>query len=250
MSDYAKLSQRLVDALELATSPVAVTFLDESLPGPLPSTPVPAGCSFWELGTRGMVATNAEHHKFCSIGVHTHNLAGAQPSQQHELEVTLAAMQGLDYVRSQEVESLPVLSNRNSSVVYWPLGEATDFSPSVVLLFAHAAQGLIISEALSRVDGTPPLAMGRPACALIPQVLNGARSAASLGCCGARAYLDLLDDDIALWGLFGEKLESYIDEIEVLANANSVLRRFHEVRRTEVESGGAPTVEQSLERLS
>lgn len=249
MNDFAALSQRAECALELATLPVAVTFLSE-FPANIeaPSTRVPAGCSFWELGAKMTVATSAEHHAFCSIGIHTHNLTDAPSSQQQQLESTLAAMQGLDYVRPSEVEALPVMTKGHKYVVYGPLSEATE-PPAVVLLFARASQSLIVSEALTRVDGETPAAMGRPACALIPQVLNSSRSASSLGCCGARAYLDVLSDDIALWGLFGEKLESYVDEIETLAKANSVLSQFHQIRRVAVESGESPTVEQSLAKL-
>ena len=120
---------------------------------------------------------------------------------------------------------------------------------AVVLLFANASQGLVLSEALARVDGATPPAMGRPACALIPQVKNSGRAAASLGCCGARAYLDVLSDEVAVWGLPGEKLESYLEEIEILAKANSVLSAFHQRRREDIESGAMPTVKESLSRL-
>lgn len=249
MNEFARLAQRVERSLELTIPPVAVTFRDNIPTGvEAPSAPVPAGCSFWELGARMTVATNAEHHKHCSIGVYTHNLADAPNNQQHELEATLSVMQGLDYVRPSEVEALPVMTNRSKQVVYGPLHEATE-RPSIVLLFARAYQGLILSEALTRVDGETPTAMGRPACALIPQVLNSSRSASSLGCCGARAYLDALSDDIALWGLSGAKFEAYVDEIESLAKANSVLSQYHGLRRAAIESGEAPTVEQSLARL-
>ena len=157
-------------------------------------------------------------------------------------------MQGLDYVRPSEVEALPVVTTRHKHVLYQPLQDAGD-RPSVVLLFAHPSQGLIITEALTRVDGETPAAMGRPACALIPQVLNSARSASSLGCCGARAYLDALSDDVALWGLLGARLEQYVDEIENLAKANAVLSRFHTLRRAAIEAGESPSVQQSLARL-
>jgi uncharacterized protein (DUF169 family) len=157
-------------------------------------------------------------------------------------------MQGLDYVRPAEVEALPVMALRNEHVVYGPLEDATK-RPSVVLIFATAAQGLVLAEAVARVDGKTPPAMGRPACALIPQVLNSSQSGSSLGCCGARAYLDVLADDITVWGLLGERLEQYVLEVERLSKANSVLRRFHELRLAAIESGDAPTVEQSLQAL-
>ena len=249
MTNWATVSQEIEDALGLATCPVAVAFADDSPAGVEPPTsPVPAGCSFWELGAATSIATQAMHHQHCSIGVYTHNLADAPTTQQHELETALGAMQGLDYVRSSEVEALPVMPTSRRYVLYGPLRNATQ-RPSLVLLFASASQGLIITEALSRVDGEIPMAMGRPACALVPQVVSSGRSASSLGCCGARAYLDALSDDITLWGLHGDKLEQYAQEIATLARANRILTQLHQNRRAAVEAGETPTIEESLATL-
>ena len=72
----------------------------------------------------------------------------------------------------------------------------------------------------------------------------------SLGCCGARAYLDAMSDDTALWVLPGSRLDDYCEQIMTFANANRTLQMFHERRRTDVESGMRPTVQESLQRLS
>ena len=79
----------------------------------------------------------------------------------------------------------------------------------------------------------------------------------SLGCCGARAYLDALTDDVALWALPAHRLDQYCGQIVqycgqivAFANANRTLTAFHQRRRQDVESGQRPTVQQSLERLS
>ena len=66
----------------------------------------------------------------------------------------------------------------------------------MVLIFADARQGLIVSEALARVDKVAAPAMGRPACTALPRALNSGNAVLSLGCCGARAYLDALDDRV------------------------------------------------------
>jgi len=100
------------------------------------------------------------------------------------------------------------------------------------------------------VDNGAPPALGRPACAIVPQVINQGAAAISLGCCGARAYLDALSDDVALWAFPGSKLDHYCAEIVTLARANKTLTAFHARRREDVESGKRPTVRQSLERLS
>ena len=119
----------------------------------------------------------------------------------------------------------------------------------MVLLFADGRQGLVLSEAVARVDGGVAPAMGRPACAAVPHALNRGAAAMSLGCCGARAYLGALSDDIALWALPGSRLDEYCDEVATFAEANRTLATFHERRRSDVEAGGRPTVRESLARL-
>ena len=236
-------------ALALESAPVAVSFCDAAPEGiGMPQARVAAGCSFWEIGASAPVVTSAEHHQFCSIGVHTHTIADAPESQIDELGAALGAMQGLDYVRPEEVAALPVMSKASKHVVYAPLGD-TEVEPDVVLVFANGVQSLIITEAIARVDGGIPGAMGRPACALIPAVVNSGRSVSSLGCCGARAYLDTLSDGVALWGLVGARIADYVVEIEKLAHANSVLTQFHANRRQQIADGASPTVDETLATL-
>jgi uncharacterized protein (DUF169 family) len=122
--------------------------------------------------------------------------------------------------------------------------------PDVVLLFVNANQTLILSEATQQVENQNTPAMGRPACAIVPQVMNTGRAALSLGCCGARAYLDLLTDDAAIFAIPGAKLEAYTRRIEALANANAVLANFHQIRLRAIAAGATPTVKDSLAALA
>ncbi len=250
MHDFANFSDRLTQALGLQMRPTAITFTAEVPPDvSISDTPAPAGCSFWERGAKRGVSTSAADHRHCAIGVHTHNLAGPATGHGDDLNATLGAMTGLDYVRQAEVEALPVMRQAHAHVVYRPLAECQT-APDVVLLFTHAVQSLVITEAVARVDGHPPVAMGRPACALIPQVINSSRSAISLGCCGARAYLDTLSDDIALWGLRGDVTSEYVDEIETLSKANDVLTQFHANRKLAIEADEEPSVKDTLAAMS
>ena len=248
MTRYPQLADQLTDSLALALPPVAVTLYDAP-PTTIPHFDgvVPAGCAFWQAGMTKTFATSTADHELCAIGVHTHHLSKPSGSFQGELQETLKAMVGLDYVRDEEVAAIPVLQREARYIVYGPLSLA-DKAPDVVLLFAHSQQGLIISEAVQRVDRGIPPALGRPACAVIPHVVNGGTAALSLGCCGARAYLDGLTDSVALWALPGGKLEDYCREIGTLANANKTLTTFHARRRHDVEAGEHPNVRQSLDR--
>jgi len=250
MKNLTTIADELVSSLQLSLPPIAVSFPDVE-PDNVPHYDgvVPAGCSFWQQAVNRTFVTSAQDHALCSIGVHTHHMADPAPSHQTELADALQAMSGLDYVRAEEIAAIPVIKREVKHVVYGPLAEFP-LDPEVVLLFTHAQQGLIISEAVARVDKDTPPAMGRPACAVIPRVLNDGSAAMSLGCCGARAYLDALSDDIAMWAFPGNKLEEYCAAIETLARANQTLTLFHTRRREDVEGGKQPTVQQSLERLS
>jgi hypothetical protein len=84
---------------------------------------------------------------------------------------------------------------------------------------------------------------------VIPQSINSGKAAMSLGCCGARAYMDVLTDDFALWALPGAQIAEYADRIKVLAEANQVLSQFHTIRRSDVDAGRSPSVKESLVRF-
>ena len=241
---------QLTASLDLSLPPVAISFLD-ALPDGVAEFDgsVPAGCVFWQEAARRTFATSADHHALCSIGIHTMNLSQAPASQPEELRTALEAMMGLDYVREDEVAAIPVAPREARHVLYGPLADFPA-EPDVVLLFADARQGLVLSEALGRVDGGVPPAMGRPACAAVPQAINSGVATMSLGCCGARAYLDALSDAVAMWALPGSRLERYCEQIAAFANANRTLAMFHERRRADVEAGQRPTVQESLQRLS
>jgi uncharacterized protein (DUF169 family) len=247
---HQKQANQLVTALELSVPPIAVALCDV-VPSGIPAFDgvVPAGCAFWQEATTRTFATSARDHALCSIGIHTHHMSEAPASQPDELQATLQAMIGLDYVREEEVAAIPVVQRAVKHALYGPLADFP-VNPEVVFLFVHAQQGLILSEAVERIDAGVAPAMGRPACAVVPEVLNRGRAAMSLGCCGARAYLDALSDGVALWALPGSKLDQYCEQIATFARANKTLRAFHERRRKDVVAGERPTVQESLQRIS
>jgi uncharacterized protein (DUF169 family) len=242
---YANLAATLSESLNLRQPPVAISFTD-TVPDGLGSHTgrVAAGCRFWEDAAAASFATSAADHEMCSIGVYTHNL---QPSQRQQIDLgdTLKVLGELGYVREEDLALIPVLKSQSKFVVYTPLTE-TPLPPDVVLLFVDANQSLVLTEATQQVENQNAPAMGRPACAVVPQVMNTGRAALSLGCCGARAYLDVLTSDVALFAIPGAKLEQYTERIGALAKANAVLSKFHEIRRIDVEAGGTPTIQESL----
>src|SRR6202161_2769319 len=246
---YPQLAATLAASLDLKQPPVAISFAD-ALPVGVKSHAgrAPAGCRFWEDGATGAFATSAADHSLCAIGVYTHNLQ-TSPAQQTDLMDALKVFGELDYVRPEDLALIPVLGSQPGYVVYAPLADSP-LPPDVVLLFVNANQTLILSEATQQVENQVPPAMGRPACAIVPQVMNTGRAALSLGCCGARAYLAVLTNDVALFAIPGSKLEAYTRRIEALAKANAVLANFHQIRRDAIAAGATPTIKDSLAALA
>jgi uncharacterized protein (DUF169 family) len=248
-SDYSTAAAILAESLTLRQPPVAICFTD-SVPAGVNRVAgrVPAGCRFWEDAATAAFATAASDHSLCAIGVYTHNLQPS-PAQQVDLADALRVFSQLEYVRKEDLALIPVLRSQSQYVVYSPLAQ-TPLPPDVIILFVNANQTLILSEATEQVENQNAPAMGRPACAVVPQVMNAGRAALSLGCCGARAYLDNLTDEVAIFAIPGAKLDSYAERIHALAKANSVLSKFHQTRRRDILDGRTPTVKDSLAAMS
>ena len=248
-ADYPGISKQLMSALDLARPPVAVIFGAEAASRlPRYSGRVPAGCAFWEKAIDGAFSTSRDDHESCAIGTFTHGMAPSSAAHEAERTAALAVFEQLGYVRAEDISQISTMDRMVEAVSYAPLA-ALSSPPDAVLIFANSQQGLIVAEAAQQLDQGAPPALGRPACAIVPQTVRTGRAALSLGCCGARAYLDVLREDIALWALPGHRLEEYASRIEELARANSVLARFHASRRRDVEAGLTPTVAESLGRM-
>jgi uncharacterized protein (DUF169 family) len=250
MPDYPSIARTLSDALTLRQPPIAVCLhVGDTVPASV-STAAPrvaAGCVFWEKAAGGPFVTSAADHANCAIGTFTHNM-DTTPAHEIDRQDALAVFADLGYVRPEDIPGIAALAQRPSRVVYAPLADSPA-TPDVVLLFVRPEQILILSEASQSLDGGFAPAMGRPACAVVPQVANTGRSALSLGCCGARAYLDALTGDVAVYALPGARIGEYAARISELAKANALLARFHGLRRRDIEAGGQPTIKESLARL-
>ena len=244
-----EIAQSLQSSLSLTWPPVAIALTDSAPAGvPAFSGKVAAGCRFWQEAATRTFVTAPRDHDLCAIGTFTHNL---EVSAAHETDRrdALHVFADLGYVRPEDIPNIPVLARRPAFVVYGPLADSP-LPPDVVLLFVRADQTLILSEASQSLEGGLPPAMGRPACAIIPKVKNTGRAALSLGCCGARAYLDILTDDVALYAIPGPSLEAFALRVTELAKANQTLSIFHRIRRKDVEGGKTPTIKESLAAMA
>jgi uncharacterized protein (DUF169 family) len=246
---YSQLAKTLTRSLRLAQPPVAICFSD-SVPASVPSHVghAPAGCRFWREAATAAFATSSGDHALCAVGSYTHNLE-LSAAEHRELQESLAVFGDLGYVTPEDLPLISVLNKRPKHVVYAPLAQSP-LPPEVVLLFGDASQALIISEAAQQVEHRNPPALGRPACAVIPQVANTGFAALSLGCCGARAYVDAFTADLVLCALPGANLATYVERISALAAANAVLSQFHRRRSQDVAAGATPTVKESLAAMN
>jgi uncharacterized protein (DUF169 family) len=245
MTPFDSLSRTLSDALKLSQPPVAIAFAD-TVPAGVKTYQgsSPAGCRFWQEAATQVFATVPQDHELCSIGMYTHHL-DLSTGAQTDLGDALKVFGDLGYVKPEDMPFIPVLNRAAKVVVYGPLAEIP-VKPDVVLLFVSADQTLILSEASQQLENGLPPAMGRPACGVIPQAINTGRTALSLGCCGARAYLDVLAPSVALYAIPASILEAFTERVAALSQANSVLTAFHTLRRKAVEAGHRPTVKESL----
>lgn len=244
-TDLKALAGTLTDSLRLTQPPVAIAFADSVPPGVAAYSGLsPAGCRFWQEAGSRVFATVPRDHDLCAIGVYTHHME-INGSVSSDLQDALKVFGDLGYVRPEDMPFIPVLQRPAKVVVYGPLA-SIPVPPDVVMLFVKADQALILSEASQQLENGLPPALGRPACAVVPQAFNSGCTALSLGCCGARAYLDVLTPDVALYAIPGAKLEAFTERVAALANANSILTKFHSLRRQEVQPGKHPSVRETL----
>ena len=220
----------LTELLGLTTAPVAITFVDTAPPGVAHvSATEPAGCGYWRRAAAGEVFyTVADDHKRCPVGAHTHNVTLSSTEQQ-ELMGLVQTMVGLSYLKMEEVSQIPTRKTPLHVAVYAPL-VATPVPPDVVLVRGKARQLMLLAEAAQAagVAGTGAT-LGRPTCAVLPEAINSARTAASFGCIGNRVYTGASDDE-AYFAIPGAQLGAVEKALAVIARANGELEKFHRAR--------------------
>jgi uncharacterized protein (DUF169 family) len=196
------------------------------------SAAAPSGCSYWKRAAEGKTfCTEASDHYGCPIGAHTHGVE-LPPAQAKELENVVGMMLGLHYLSAEEVPSIPRRQSQFRIAEYAPLAEATE-APDVVLVRGNAKQVMLLAEAAQAAGvGAESGLMGRPTCAVVPEVLRTRRCAASLGCIGNRVYTGLADDEL-YFALPGEHVEAVTEKLAEIVYANRELEKYHRGQATQ-----------------
>ena len=233
--DYKAIGKRISAAVILPRPPVAVSFLDaipanvEKFEGTEPS-----GCSYWRLAAEGKTFyTLPDNHFNCAVGAYTHNIA-LSPEREKETQQTLKMMFELNYVRPEEIATIPRLSKAPVAIVYSPLVSAP-LAPDVALFSCRPSVAMLLNEAANRAgvtSGAP--ALGRPTCMALPASLQHG-AILSLGCIGNRVYTGLGEDE--MYVVFrGRDLGNIADALDTIVSANIALSAYAAVQRKHLAS--------------
>jgi uncharacterized protein (DUF169 family) len=232
--DFATQGNQLQELLGLEWPPVALAFQPSAPPHiPRIDRAGPSGCTYWRLAAEGNVFyTEASDHYNCPIGAYTHGIE-LPPAQAQELEGLVSTMIGLEYLRQEEVATMPRRNAPFGVAIYAPLAEAP-FAAEVVIVRGNAKQLMLLAEAaraagLSHEGGM----MGRPTCAMVPEAMRSQRATVSFGCIGNRVYTELGDEELYAT-IPGPQLATLIDKLTAIRAANRELENFH---RTRMASG-------------
>jgi len=224
------LDTSLADLLRLDSPPIAIAFVDEAPPGvPHVSAVEPASCGYWRRAAAGEVFfTDADDHKRCPVGAHTHNVPLTAEERQELLKL-VEMMVEVSYLRLQDVAQIPKRETPLSVAVYAPLA-AAPVAPDVVLIRGNAHQLMLLAEAAQAagVSGNGPT-MGRPTCAVLPEAINSKRTSASFGCVGNRVYTGAAETE-AYFAIPGAQLAKVEASLAVIVRANQELEKFHRAR--------------------
>lgn len=237
--DNQALARALTDELRLERPPVALAFV-EAPPAGLggPGGPAPSACTFWRRAETELFYAAAADHLECPVGLMTMGFE-LPPERAPEAQQLVGTMVELGYFGMDEVPHLPSVKRPRAGIVYGPLA-SFPFEPDAVLVQATPFQAMILAEAGEGtvLRETPGLAaMGRPACAAVARAVEAAASTLSLGCIGARTYVEL-PDDRAILVLPREALARTVERLPTLARANRTLAEFHAERKARIDIAG------------
>ena len=230
----------LVDELKLERAPVALAFADGPPDGvPVTTATEPSACTFWRQAEHGLFYAAADRHQECGVGAMTMGFEVPEERMPAAMEL-IGTMVNMGYLDIAETAHLPMVQKPHQGIVYGPLA-SFPLEPDLALAIVTPAQGMILAEASDAVTlreqpGLPT--MGRPACAAVAWSANRETVAMSLGCIGARTYVEV-PDDRAVLVIPGAALDGIAERLGKLAQANRDLAAFHEKKKADYAAAAA-----------
>ena len=216
-TELATIAKQLTEDLDLGQSPIQVSYLDAPPKG-VPEHPggSPSVCTFFAEGRRKAFWVDLQGHDACEIGAFVLGMA-PEGALGERLMSTVRMMQKEGYLAPGDEGKIPRNQTPPKYVAYGPLG-SLPVPPTNVLLFAKPRSAMLAMEASS---GPVPV-NGRPMCAVVPTLNNGAPVAVSIGCIGSRIYTQMNDDQMVV-GIRGDFLGEFARRLRTIRHANQVV---------------------------
>ena len=216
--NWQSLNDRLVATLKPFAAPVAISFLAENQPVPVPrrddpypqpnehgrTGQVPAGCVFWIHGSRESFSTTASDHANCSVGSLTHGFLTLDEATPKD---DVGAVLESGWVDEASMASLTRVMTKPGSVIYGPLANS-QIAPDVVLLRINGLGLMTLKDAL------PALRIeGKPQCHIIAIAKEHGAVAASVGCALSRARTGMKAEEMTC-AIPGPRLNEVVEALE------------------------------------
>jgi uncharacterized protein (DUF169 family) len=230
-AELQAIAAQLVSQLDLDAPPVQISYLDAPPKG-VPEHPggVPSVCTFFAFGTERAFYAGLPAHEECEIGAF---VLGVPPAGElgNRLMGTIGTMQKEGYLNPGEEAQVPHNEKAPKWVAYGPLG-SLPMPPTGVLLFARPRGAMLALEAAgSGPDAAPVPLNGRPMCAIMPIMNQGAPVAVSMGCIGSRIYTDMGSDKMVV-GIRGDRLAAFARKLETIVHANELVGAENSARKS------------------
>ena len=226
---WSDAATALIDALQLAAPPIAITFSDAAPQGvapfdaPMPEPTadgrtgrVPAGCVFWTKAVDRTFTTVAADHGNCSVGSLTHGFVTLDEVAGHS---DVAALVESGWVTMDMVPEIPVINDKPGTVTYGPLAESP-VDPDVVLIRVNGKQLMVLSDALPglRIEG-------KPQCHIVAVAKQQGEVAASVGCMLSRTRTNMSSREMTC-AIPATKLGDVIAQIEATAATDATVASY------------------------
>ena len=200
VNNYKQISADLVHLLSLPTSPVAMSFGNEVVPGiPYfesdypPPTPdgrtgaVSAGCVFWMEAETKTFATMPADHGNCSVGCLTHGLKSLDAVAGN---ADVVAVCEAGWVTPEIFSTIPVVKTKSELIWYGPLAD-TIIVPDITLLRVIPKQVMQIQSALRKLRFE-----GKPQCHIVALAKEQGEIVVSAGCMLSRARTGMSNNEM------------------------------------------------------
>lgn len=233
--DTGEIAELLRTGLSLSESPVQISYLKEEPVGIEDyAGEVPSGCTYWGVGTSRPFYARLSGHLNCEIGAFVMGLT-PKGALKEKLSNTIGWMEDEGYLAKGEASSIPRLAEAPAFVCYGPLG-SVKYRPDVVIMFLEPQAAMLALESAGQGGAHPfhvPVT-GRPACSIIPHILNGGEDIAiSFGCAGFRTYVDKAAGKVLL-AVRGEGLERFSSNLRRTLKANEAVSQENEERKRSI----------------